>query len=400
MSAGLFWCPKNCNHRSLCCEWTGLASHGFYPGCLTHLRHCDHSLLPFSSPLLLSHSRLHILFFLTLFFFDPLTSSDFPLVLNVFLKPLSSPFLLVSVSAPILFISSSIALLVYSLPSSPRYISFLAPLSQPRHLMGLIPFLTVCLQLWGRYWLASLCFSHHLLPLSLTSLSISPCSCTDGSSPSLILSLKHLLSHFTFSVFLNFCITLSLCVFCISSICWCLFHYTSSFHQFSPLLILPFFPPLFSSSLLPILNLSSWLTWFILPVELHLYSLQLLHSICSSVCWCVCVGGSCCSKIGSNEDLWIVWSRRKHRGGKRGSWTETCEHKKKVKRRRKVRCKEERDEGETRQKIQKERGRASVVSPHCFFPLDLQPKSHFLSPTVSFTSAVSPSLHPSLVPPQ
>lgn len=206
----------------------------------------------------------------------------------------------------------------------------MAQFTQPTHFMGLIPFLTVCLQVWGQVLICLSLFLPSLASsLSFAPVSLPPCSHTDGSSHSLFFpfhsptSLSLSTSHFL-SFFLNPCITLSLCLF-VSSLCYLMFSSTTPLQPFdSPLLLLLlsffFFA---SSSLLRLLNLSFFLTWFILPVKLHFSGSQHLHSICFCVFLCVSVWRSCCSKTGSNEDLWMVWSGRKQSGWKQGSQTKT-----------------------------------------------------------------------------
>lgn len=117
------------------------------------------------------------------------------------------------------FYSLGLPLMLFlPLPPSLRLlgISLLAQFTQPTHFMGLIPFLTVCLQVWGQVLICLSLFLPSLVSsLSFASLSLSPHSPTDGSSYSpFFLSFTDLTLFFyhSFPVFLNLCITLCLFV--------------------------------------------------------------------------------------------------------------------------------------------------------------------------------------------
>lgn len=136
--------------------------------------------------------------------------------------------------------------------------------------MGLIPFLTVCLQVWGQVLICLSLFLPSLASsLSFTPVSLPPCSHTDGSSHSLFFpfhsptSLSLSTSHFL-SFFLNPCITLSLCLF-VSSLCYLMFSSTTPLQPFdSPLLLLLFLsfslppPHCFACSISPSSSLDSF----------------------------------------------------------------------------------------------------------------------------------------------
>lgn len=142
-------------------------------------------------------------------------------------------------------------------------ISLLPQFTQPAHFMSLIPFLTVCLQVWGQVSIYSLCFSHHLFPFLLTALSLAPCS----------LVMAH--HNLSFSLFIHplgsssstdFYFNLSFPVLCLPTL----------------LCFLPptFFPLFLNASLLFHLpNLYFFLTLFILCVLTH-------NSFTKCVCVC------------------------------------------------------------------------------------------------------------------
>lgn len=251
-----------------------------HPCLLTHLCsllcHCDHWLLSLSSPPFLLSS--HVSALCSFLHFGPLP----PFCLPTSSTSPSSPSSLShrtflpcpSVPAPVLFYP--LPLLSWSPPrtvtaspslcSSFRYIS-LGAIQPANTFYGLNPFshcvftglgqVLICLSLF----LPSLASS-----LSLASLSLSPCSSTDGSSHSLSFSFSftHLTPSFPtsyfLSFFLNLCITLSLCLFCLSSLCYLMFSSTTPLHPLRFFLFLsPMLPPhYFRRSIPPSSSLDSF----------------------------------------------------------------------------------------------------------------------------------------------
>lgn len=229
-------------------DWVGFTwvwRSNSHPCLLAHLRsslrHCDHWLLLLSPPFLVSS---HVSTLCSFLHFGPMPllclPTFLPLALLIFLHCTFLPH--PSAPAPLLFYVLSLLSWSHTITASPSLfprllgISLLALFTQPTHFMGLIPFLTVCLQVWGQVLICLSLFLPSLASsLSLAALSLTPYSPTDGSSHSLLtpfysstwLSLS-LSSHRPFSFFLNLCITL----YCVSFSCYLVFSSTTPLHPF------------------------------------------------------------------------------------------------------------------------------------------------------------------------